>query len=275
MLAETTYRGIPVDAETALALLAWQVELGVDEAILDEGVDRFEVAQAENQPAAPPVQAKPRARPADDAAAMRDALIAEAEALAGSADTLGALAACQENFDGIELKKGARNFCFSDGNPGARLLILGEAPGDEEDRQGRPFVGRAGQLLDKMFAAIGLSRDAVDAEKALYITNVLTWHPPGNRDPSPDEIAISLPFIRRHIELAAPDVIVLTGNIACDAMLGRRGILRLRGNWVQVLGRPAMLITHPAYLLRNPPAKRDAWADLLSVAARLDEAALP
>ncbi|WP_207100111.1 uracil-DNA glycosylase [Paracoccus shandongensis] len=244
--------------------------MGVDEPVLDAPVDRFDLA------AAPPPQI-PLAPPAAPALALTGdddlpARVAQAEALAAGAATLDALAAAQEAFDGIELKKGARNFCFADGNPGARVLILGEAPGDEEDRQGRPFVGRAGQLLDRMFDAIGLSRGAVDAEKALYITNVLTWRPPGNRDPQPDEIAMSLPFVRRHIDLAAPDVIVLMGNIACEAGLGRRGILRLRGNWVQAFGRPALPMTHPAYLLRNPPAKREAWADLLSLAARLEGA---
>ncbi|MGR3721472.1 MAG: uracil-DNA glycosylase, partial [Paracoccus sp. (in: a-proteobacteria)] len=179
-------------------------------------------------------------------------------------------AAAQEAFDGIELKKGARNFCFADGDPGARVMILGEAPGDEEDRQGRPFVGRAGQLLDRMFAAIGLSRTAVDAAQALYVVNVLTWRPPGNRDPSPDEILVSMPFVRRHVELAAPDLIVLMGNIPCQAALGRRGILRLRGQWVEAFGRPALPMTHPAYLLRNPAAKREAWADLLSLSATLE-----
>ena len=131
-------------------------------------------------------------------------------------------------------------------------------------------MGRSGQLLDRMFDAIGLSRRAADAERALYITNVLTWRPPGNRDPQPDEMAMSLPFLRRHIELAGPELIVLMGNIACEAGLGRRGILRLRGTWAEAFGRPALPMTHPAYLLRNPPAKREAWADLLSLSARLD-----
>ncbi|TGN36900.1 uracil-DNA glycosylase, partial [Paracoccus liaowanqingii] len=206
---------------------------------------------------------------ADGADDLADRL-AQAEALAAGADSLESLATAQEGFDGIELKKGARNFCFSDGNPKARVLILGEAPGDEEDRQGRPFVGRSGQLLDRMFGAIGLARDAVDAERAIYITNVLTWRPPGNRDPGADEIAVSLPFLRRHIELAAPELIVLMGNIPCQAAIGKRGILRLRGQWVQAFGRPALPMTHPAYLLRNPPAKRDSWGDLLSLAARLE-----
>ena len=270
-----TWQGIELDAGTALALLEWQAEMGADEAVLDAPVDRFELAPRVGTPApapAPPAAPVPsppvlRLEPEDGDLAAR---VAQAEALAAGAGTLEALAAVQEAFDGIELKKGARNFCFADGNPAARVLILGEAPGDEEDRQGRPFVGRAGQLLDRMFDAIGLSRRAVDAERALYITNVLTWRPPGNRDPQPDEIAMSLPFLRRHVELAAPDLIVLMGNIACDAAIGRRGILRLRGTWVQAFGRPALPMTHPAYLLRNPPAKREAWADLLALSARLD-----
>lgn len=273
MNAEPKYQGIIVDGETALALLAWQAELGADESIGDDGLDRFELPEKPKtvaQPALPVSAPSAQTKPALPEGPDRTALIAEAEALAASAETLEELAAKQEAFDGIELKKGARNFCFSDGNPKARLLILGEAPGDEEDRQGRPFVGRAGQLLDRMFSAIGHARDAVDAEKSMYIMNVLTWHPPGNRDPLPDEIAASLPFVRRHIELIAPDVIVLTGNIACEAAIGRRGILRLRGNWTEAFGRPAMPITHPAYLLRNPPAKREAWADLLSIAAKLE-----
>ncbi|WP_347138041.1 uracil-DNA glycosylase [Paracoccus sp. SSK6] len=257
-----------LDADTALALLEWQAEMGVDEPVGDAPVDRFDLAARLDAPAPPPpAPAVLRLEPEDDGLPAR---VAQAERLAAGADTLDALAAAQEGFDGIELKKGARNFCFADGNPAARVLILGEAPGDEEDRQGRPFVGRAGQLLDRMFDAIGLSRRAVDAEKALYITNVLTWRPPGNRDPQLDEIAMSLPFVRRHIELAAPDLIVLMGNIACDAAIGRRGILRLRGNWTEAFGRPALPMTHPAYLLRNPPAKREAWADLLSLSARLD-----
>lgn len=271
MDGELTYLGQPVDAAAALALLEWQAELGADEAILDAGIDRYELAQRPRPvmpvaasapaPVAPPMQAD---------AADQSVLIAQAQALADGADTLATLAAAQESFDGIELKKGARNFCFADGNPKARVMILGEAPGEEEDRQGRPFVGRAGQLLDKMFAAIGLSRDAVDAEAAIYIVNTLPWHPPGNRDPQAHEIALSLPFLRRHIELAAPDIVVLMGNIACEAALGRRGVLRLRGQWATAFDRPVLPMTHPAYLLRNPPAKRAAWEDLLSLSARLD-----
>ena len=272
MNADPTYKGFELDAETALALLQWQVEMGVDEPVLDQPVDRFELVAKPPRPepaAEIPLQAPTHAvsRPDDD---DMPAKLAEAQVLADGAQTLEDLALAQERFDGVELKKGARNFCFSDGNPKARVLILGEAPGDEEDRQGRPFVGRAGQLLDKMFDAIGLSRTAVDAEKAIYITNVLKWRPPGNRDPHPDEVALSMPFLRRHIELAHPELIVLMGNTPCEAALGRRGILRLRGTWTEAFGKPALPMTHPAYLLRTPMAKREAWADLLSLAARLD-----
>ncbi|WP_282602389.1 uracil-DNA glycosylase [Paracoccus sp. PARArs4] len=264
----TTYQGIELDAETALALLEWQMEMGADMPVMDAPVDRFDLPARPELPPLPAAPAAPVPPPADDDDSA--ARLAEAEALAASATTLEALASAQQGFDGIELKKGARNFCFADGNPKARALILGEAPGDEEDRQGRPFVGRAGQLLDRMFAAIGMARDAVDAQAAIYVVNVLTWRPPGNRDPSPDEIAVSMPFLRRHVELADPDVIVLMGNIPCQAALERRGILRLRGQWTEAFGKPALPMTHPAYLLRNPQAKREAWADLLSLQARLE-----
>ncbi len=148
-------------------------------------------------------------------------------------------------------------------------MILGEAPGRDEDREGRPFVGRAGRLLDRMLDAIEMDRTTDTPDRAVYITNVLPWRPPQNRDPEPEEIAMMLPFVQKHIELANPDVIVLMGNIACRAGLGRQGILRLRGKWAEAFGRPAMPMTHPAYLLRQPHAKRDAWADLLAIRARL------
>ena len=272
MTADPTYRGFALDAETALALLQWQAELGADEPCLDAPLDRYALSDRTETPSAAPAAAPP----ARSAATPRDEgenLVAQAEAMAASATTLAELAATQEAFDGIELKKGARNFCFSDGNPGARVMIIGEAPGEEEDRQGRPFVGRAGQLLDQMFGAIGLSRTAVDAEKALYITNVLTWRPPGNRRPEPAEIAMMMPFLTRHVELVQPQLLVLMGNTPCIAALNRQGILKLRGTWTTAFGLPALPMAHPAYLLRTPLAKREAWADLLSLSARLEDLA--
>ncbi len=145
-----------------------------------------------------------------------------------------------------------------------RLMIIGEAPGREEDREGRPFVGRAGQMLDRMLAAIGMNR-----KENVYITNVMPWRPPQNVDPKPGDIAMMQPFVQRHVELAAPDVVILVGNISCQAVLGTRGITKLRGTWADAWGKPALPMFHPAYLLQNSTAKRPAWADLLEVQARL------
>ena len=266
MTADPTYRGFALDAETALALLQWQAELGADEPCLDAPIDRYDMPDRAAPPAPAAAVQAPLALP-EDPAQDHAAL---AEAMAAGARTLAELAAAQEAFDGIDLKKGARNFCVADGNPGARVMIIGEAPGEEEDRQGRPFVGRAGQLLDLMFGAIGLSRQAVDAERALYITNVLPWRPPGNRRPEAAEMAMMLPFLRRHVELIQPDLLVLMGNTPCMAALNRQGILKLRGQWTEAFGLPTLPMAHPAYLLRTPLAKREAWADLLSIAARLE-----
>jgi uracil-DNA glycosylase len=248
-----------LDLQTARALLEWQMELGADEAIGDLPVNRYDAVE--------PV----RAQSAVSAPAVVESQdpVAVAQALAGAAGSLEELADVQAAYDLCDLKKGARNFVFADGNPEARVMVIGEAPGRDEDMEGKPFVGRAGQLLDRMFAAIGLARTAHHREEAIYITNVLPWRPPSNRDPEPLEIAMMLPFLRRHVELAAPDVLVLMGNISCGAVLGTRGILRLRGNWTAGFGLPALPMTHPAYLLRQPAAKREAWADLLSLKARM------
>ena len=195
--------------------------------------------------------------------------MAEAQAAARAAGTLEELRAALEAFDLCDLKKGARNMVFCDGIAGAPVMIVGEAPGVEEDRQGKPFVGASGQLLDRMFAAIGMGRTQADAP--IYITNTLPWRPPHNRDPKPEEIAMMLPFLIRHIQLADPKVLVLMGNWACQALLSKRGITRLRGTWTQAVDKPALPMFHPAYLLRNPAAKRDAWADLLNLKAAVDK----
>ncbi len=257
---------IHTDWDAALAALAWQVELGATDAIGDAPVDRFALAEAAPTPARKPVpaQAGTSALPATSADP-----VAITTALAAAAATLPELAAAMAAFDGCDLKRGARNFVFADGNPGARVMILGEAPGQEEDREGRPFVGRAGQLLDRMFAAIGLSRAAPDPARAIYITNVLPWRPPQNRTPTAQEIAMFRPFLARHIALADPQVLVVMGNVPLQALLTTQGITRLRGTWTDWQGRPVMPMTHPAYLLRNPAAKREAWADLLAIEERL------
>jgi DNA polymerase len=201
--------------------------------------------------------------------------VAEARAAAAAAADLPALAVAIAAYPHCELRRGARTTVFADGTPAARVLILGEAPGRDEDIEGRPFVGRAGVLLDRMFAAIGLTRHAPDPGAALYITNVSPWRPPGNRDPSAEEIAMLLPFVERHIALADPDVIVVMGNTPLFALTGTRGVLRARGSWGQALGRPLLPMTHPAYLLRTPLAKREAWADLLALRAHLDRKGTP
>ena len=244
------------------ALLEWQVELGATEAICDAPVDRYDVPAAVEKPKTAPSPVN-----SIDVSPEKPDAVQVATQAASAAQTLDELSAALGRFDLCDLKKGARNLVFSDGIAGARVMIVGEAPGRDEDLAGKPFVGKAGQLLDKMLAAIGLGRDREDAP--VYITNVLPWRPPQNRDPKPDEIAMMRPFLMRHIELAKPELIVIVGNWSCQALLGKRGITRLRGQWTQVADLPALPMFHPAYLLRNPEVKREAWADLLSLKARL------
>lgn len=252
-----------LDFWTAKALLDWQVELGADEAILDAPVNRYALSDQM------PLSATKAAAPAVVLNPTTTDTLADALRAAANATDLPRLATAMESYPHCDLKKGARCFVFADGNPAARVMIVGEAPGREEDVEGLPFVGRAGQLLDRMLAAIDMARTHPDPGRSVYITNVLPWRPPSNRTPEPQEIAMFLPFLERHITLANPDVLVLMGNTPCQALLGRAGITRIRGQWAEVLGRPALPMFHPAYLLRNPPAKREAWADLLALKAKL------
>ena len=255
----------PLEIDSVRAALLWQYELGVDEAILDGPQDRYaEVAKkpklkfTKNSNIAPIDVAKPVVEVKESAPDI-------AAILAGRCQDLASLREAMGLFEHCALKKGARNFVFADGNPSADVMVIGEAPGRDEDIQGKPFVGRAGQLLDKMFSAINLSRE----EGSLYITNVVPWRPPQNRDPLPEEIAMMLPFLKRHVELAAPRIVVLMGNTACSAVINRTGITRLRGNFVDAFGVQTMPMFHPAALLRDPLKKRDAWADLLQIKAKL------
>jgi uracil-DNA glycosylase len=242
--------------QASLAALAWQVDLGVTEPVTDQPVNRYElVAEVAKVVVAAPV-AMPMHLGVD--------AVAVAQAAAGRAGTLEELRSALGAYEHCALKRGARNLVFADGNPAARVLILGEAPGRDEDREGKPFVGRAGQLLDRMFAAIGLARD-----EGIYITNVLPWRPPENRDPTAEEVAMMRPFVERHIRLVDPAVIVVMGNTPLSCLCGEKGILRARGVWRSALGRPVLPMTHPAYLLRNPEAKREAWADLQALQERL------
>jgi len=269
----------PLDTYTALALLRWYVEMGADEAIDAKPVNRFAPPPVGETRAevAPMVRPQPaRAVATSPPAALAESLGEAAQSarrLAASAETVEALAAMVAGFDGCSLKRTATNTVFADGNPAGPVMIIGEGPGADEDRIGRPFVGRAGQLLDRMLAAIGLDRSSVT------ITNVVYWRPPGNRTPTAAEIASCLPFVLRHIALVNPKVLVLCGGTAAGALLPQgQGITRLRGRWfdLAVPGLdqpvPTLPMFHPSFLLRTPERKREAWRDLLSLRARLDEA---
>lgn len=214
--------------------------------------------------------AAPMIAPSGPAPLAPDEAVMAARRLAAQAQTLDDLRDLMDAFDGCALKNTASRLVFADGNPEARIMIVGEAPGRDEDEIGKPFVGRAGQLLDRMLAAINLTREHV------YIANTVPWRPPGNRTPTPQEIAILQPFIARQIELARPDILFTLGAPATQTLLGQKeGILRLRGRWFEYdcAGRtiPALASLHPAYLLRQPAQKALAWRDLRALKARLAE----
>ena len=246
----------------ARALLDWYAAMGVDEAIGEEPVDSF----------APLVPEIAKAKPAPRQAAPNRAIAAASSFDRGSigeATSLAALEALVGQFDGCGLKRTAKSLCFSRGSEQARLMLIGEAPGRDEDLQGKPFVGRAGQLLDRMLAAIGLD------ETSIYITNTVYWRPPGNRTPTGEEIEACAPFLALQIELLEPQVLVLLGGAAAKSILGvSEGIMRLRGKWLSYRGAagdiPTLAMLHPAYLLRNSADKRLAWRDLLLVKKALE-----
>lgn len=293
----------------AIALLKWQLEAGCDAVLADMGVDKFapqvqslapmaapgtgpaarveardpsQARRPERRPQGPqaPREAAPRAAPPPPVGAA--AAVQSAREVAASATDLEDLKAKFSAFDGCAIKQTARNFVFANGTPEAEIMILGEAPGREEDRQGLPFVGRSGKLLDDMLAAIGLSR----AEN-VYISNILPWRPPGDRTPTDGEIAACLPFTLRHVMLVRPKLVLLLGGTAAKSLLIRKeGITRLRGKWAELdpaahgvgddgMGSngkfPALPTFHPAYLLRTPAQKRQAWRDLLLVKARISD----
>ena len=249
--------------QRAAAILGWLAEMGADEIIAELPVDRLA------PPPAAPVTAPQVVQPA--ALQPGEASAHPASACQTLADIVTALSA----FDACPLKKTATNLCYADGNPRARVMLVGEAPGRDEDLQGKPFVGRSGQLLDRMLAAIGLSRQADDRESSVFITNVIFWRPPGNRTPTEAESTMCLPFLLRTIELQKPDFIVCLGATPAHRLTGRRdGILKMRGKWTEanVSGRtiPLLPTLHPAYLLRQPAQKRLAWRDMLALRQMLD-----
>jgi DNA polymerase len=265
---------------TARELLAFYLEAGVDCALLEEPPNRLLDPEIATPPPAAAPTANIRRPPPEPAAIPRapaaaapapDVAIASARDAARTAPTLEALRALLETFDGCALKQTATRLVFADGNPQARIMFVGEAPGRDEDLEGIPFIGRSGKLLDRMIGAIGLDRTTA------YITNVIPWRPPGNRDPSPQETQICLPFIKRQIELVDPDVLVCLGKPSSHAVLELKdGIMRTRGRWhnydTGTRTIRAMAMFHPAYLLRQPIHKRLAWQDLRAISKALDAA---
>lgn len=257
-------------------LLRWYVEdAGADECIGDTPVDRTRIVE---KPAAAPAVILPIATTATAPAQEAPLLgaieaLGTAKSLAAEAKTLEDLKAALDSFQGLSLKRTATQMVFADGAPDAKVMLIGEAPDADEDRAGRPFVGARGQLLDRMLASIGLSR-----EKNVYITNLANWYPPGNRTLTAAEIALSLPFAQRHIELVKPAVVVYVGGIAAKALLDvKQPVTSLRGKWKQHSSEglaspiPALALFHPDYLMATPAQKSLAWADLLMLKDKLKE----
>lgn len=264
----------PLNHDEMLAVLDWYRAAGVDIAVGEAPVDRF----AQRPPArvtpaavAAPVAAASPGSPPVQRAAEAPVLggdPSEARSLAASAKTLDELQAILGRYDGCGLKLRATQLVFADGNPEADIMLIGEAPGAEEDRQGKPFVGKSGQLLDRMLAAIGLDRTRV------YIANTVPWRPPGNRTPTPEELALCLPFLQRQVELVAPKLVMTLGGPAMQTIFDTTaGIIKMRGKWENLaIGNhqvEAIPTLHPAYLLRNARAKEQAWADMLSLKLKI------
>lgn len=265
--------------ESLLALLRWYHDMGVDLAIDPMPHDRMAESAApalspgdgQQDSAPPPPAAEAPASPVrrEPAVALPiEALEQSARESAAAAQDLDELREKLMNFEGCGLKATATRLVYGDGNRQAEVMFVGEAPGADEDREGVPFVGRAGQLLDKMLESIGLDRGKV------YVTNVVPWRPPGNRTPTPAEIAACLPFTRRHIELVAPKLLVCLGAASAQTLLGtKEGIMRMRGRWLTYAAGgtriPTLAMLHPAYLLRQPLQKRLAWQDLRLLAKEI------
>lgn len=263
------------DPAELLSMLRWYQTNGVNVAVSEQVQDRFAEATHVPNPVAKtqrPVQASsappPNAPPAVAPAVPQSADLDEAARIAADCSTMEALREAYAAYDGCALKPRATQIVFADGNPTADIMLIGEAPGHDEDLQGKPFVGRAGQLLDRMLASIGLDRDKV------FIANTVPWRPPGNRNPSPAEIASCRPFLDRQVQLAAPKLIMSLGLVATQTLFAEKvSITRIRGQWRDVsfgdFTAPVLPTLHPAFLLRQPRQKRDAWQDLLTLKAAI------
>jgi len=279
-----------LDQNQMIAALQWYVDNGVVDLLDDAPIDRTQAIEPPPQitqaqplntaPDAPPIQNQTQIGGQTTFLGKSDAYD-EALKIATQADSLEGLKEAIMNFDGIAIKKTATNMVFADGNPNADIMIIGEAPGADEDRTGTPFVGVSGQLLDRILACIDISRTAEEADKSVYISNILNWRPPGNRTPNNGEIEVSMPFIEKHIQLIKPKIIILSGGVAAKALLdSSTSISRLRKKWndytpvTKEIGAHkclALATYHPSYLLRTPLQKKAVWSDMLMLKAKINE----
>lgn len=270
------------------AALQWHLDQGIDEILADEPgqqMTRLPDNRMTGPTEAPPAPASPSDHPVirspDHPIQGTPALREEAIKCARAAGSLEELQAALAGFEGLAVRRTATNMVFCDGNPQAPVMLIGEAPGADEDRLGRPFVGVSGQLLDKILKCIDIDRGATDPEKAIYISNILNWRPPGNRTPTPQEVEISLPFIERHITLVKPKLLILCGGVSAKALLHTEdSISRLRGRWhdfrprtpgIEMQPIPALCTYHPSYLLRTPSQKKAVWGDMLTLMQKRQE----
>ena len=249
--------------------LEWQLEIGVDEAICDIPINRYEEQAIKPKLKITATSNITSVKTVPNIFPVKEAAKDLAGILAAKCNNLSELRDAMGLFDLCALKKGARNLVFSDGPDKACVMVIAEAPTREEDIEGKPFVGTEGILIDKMFQAIGLSRNTIKRDEAIHIAKVMPWRPPQSRDPNAEEIAMMLPFLKRHVELVNPDFVVLMGNVACSAVLNKVGINRFRGQWADGFGKPALPMLHPRALIREPIRKRDAWDDLLTLKSRI------
>lgn len=256
-----------VDYWTAKALLEWQIEMGADEAILDAPVDRYAVAEAKKAEA--PLSGKKSGPPPIPVQIEVDTA-ADARAAAARAGSLDALSETLAAFEHFEIKRGARSFLFADGGPESRVMVIGDAPRREDDREGKYLSGSLGGFVDRMFGAIGLTRDTSELQNAVYHVPLLPWFIPMDRAPNTHEANMAVPFLEAHISLAKPDVLVLMGSAACQILLGQAGVARIRGQWAEVQGVPALPMYSPERIMSDPMFKREAWSDLLSIKSRLE-----
>ena len=257
----------------AAAALRWLLDMGADETVGEQAVapsNRPPGGAVQTPPAAPSPAIRPDIKGLANRAAPAETAISDASAVARACESLADIEAALRTFVACPLQRTATNLVFCDGNPHARVMLIGEAPGRDEDEQGKPFVGLSGQLLDRMLSAIGLSRRSEERATAVFITNLIFWRPPGNRKPTEAETMMCLPFLLRTIALARPEFLLCLGATSTQRLLvSTEGILKLRGSWTTFQGLPLLATLHPAYLLRQPAQKRLAWRDLLNLQRRL------